>query len=187
MTYFETIKCEDEEAFNLVYHQKRMARTVGININLQDYIYPPNNKLLKCKVTYDDTGILNVEYTPYLEKNINSFKLIYDDNISYKYKQSNRDNLNDLYNMKQNADDIIIIKNGFVTDTSIANIAIYDGVKWISPKSPLLEGTTKQRLFDEGELVFEDISVLQLQNTKKLVLMNAMIGFKIVKNFVIID
>ena len=32
--FFETIKCEDYEIFNLEYHQKRVAKTIGVNINL---------------------------------------------------------------------------------------------------------------------------------------------------------
>ena len=48
--YFETIKCDDYEVFNLSYHTKRIADTIAININLQDYIYPPTNKLIKCKI-----------------------------------------------------------------------------------------------------------------------------------------
>ena len=36
--YFETIRCEDFEIFNLEYHNKRVANTIGLNINLQEYI-----------------------------------------------------------------------------------------------------------------------------------------------------
>ena len=34
--YFETIKCEDFEIFNLEYHNKRVSNTIGLNINLLD-------------------------------------------------------------------------------------------------------------------------------------------------------
>ena len=36
--YFETIKCDDYEIFNLDYHNKRIANTIGLNLNLQEYI-----------------------------------------------------------------------------------------------------------------------------------------------------
>ncbi len=65
MQYFETIKCEDYEIFNLEYHEKRVAKAIAMNLNLQDYIYPISNELLRCKLIYDDSGILNVEYFPY--------------------------------------------------------------------------------------------------------------------------
>ena len=182
MRYFETIKCYDESIFNLYYHQKRIAKTVGLNINLQDYIYPPSSQLLKCKVIYDKSGILDILFSPNTPKEVNSFKLIFDDTINYKYKSTNRDYINNLFNQKENADEIIIIKNGLVTDTSIANIAIYDGVNWLTPKSPLLEGTTRARLFEEKFLIEKDITKDDLLNSQKVALMNAMLGFKIIDN-----
>ncbi len=183
ITYFETIKCEDEEVFHLDYHNKRIARTIGLNLNLQEYIYPPNNKLLKCKVIYNNNEIINIEYDEYKLKEINTFKLIYDDNISYKYKAVNRKEINNLYSQKDNNDEIIIIKNGLVTDTSIANIAIYENGIWLTPKIPLLQGTTLDRLIDENIIKQADITLNQLIKSPKIALMNAMIGFKVIENF----
>ena len=181
--YFETIKCEDEEVFYLDYHNKRIARTIGLNLNLQEYTYPPNNKLLKCKIIYNQNEIINIEYSEYKPKDINNFKLIYDDTIDYKYKSTNRENINNLYNKKDKADEIIIIKNGLVTDTSIANIAIYENGVWLTPKKPLLQGTTLDRLVEEEYIKQSDITVNQLKKSKRIALMNAMIGFKILDKF----
>ena len=58
--YFETIRCEDFEVFNLEYHNKRVTNTIGLNINLQEYIYPISDELLRCKVIYDESGIIDV-------------------------------------------------------------------------------------------------------------------------------
>ncbi|RYA24464.1 branched-chain amino acid aminotransferase, partial [Malaciobacter halophilus] len=38
MNYFETIKCEDYEVFNLSYHNKRIAKTIARNFDLSEYI-----------------------------------------------------------------------------------------------------------------------------------------------------
>ena len=183
--FFETIKCEDYEIFNLEYHQKRVARTIGININLQDYIYPISEELLRCKVVYDKDEILDVLYFPYNKREINSFKIIFDDNIDYSKKYLNRDELDSLFAQRGHCDEIIIVKAGIVTDTSIANIAIfYDGV-WITSKNSLLNGTTKDRLIEEKKLIEKDISVDMLKNSSKIALMNAMIGFDIKDEFYI--
>jgi 4-amino-4-deoxychorismate lyase len=180
-SFFETIRCQDGDIFHLTYHQKRIARTIGLNINLSDYIYPPSNKLLKCKIIYNKNGILDIKYTQYRPKIITTFKLIYDDNIEYKYKMLNRENLDNLYTKKGLADEIIIVKNGLITDTTIANIAIYNGTFWITPKSPLLFGTTRNRLLNEDKLIEKDITVDELLLAKKIALMNAMIDFKILE------
>ena len=183
MMFFETIKCNDGEVFYLYYHQKRIAKTVGLNISLNEYIYPPTKELLKCKVIYDKNGIIDIQYTPYLKKEITTFKIIFNDDIIYDKKNFKRDNLDKLYNQKNKADEIIIIKNNLVTDTSIANIAIFDGKNWLTPKLPLLLGTTRDRLIDENKIIQKDITVSQLKNAKKIALMNAMIGFDIISHF----
>lgn len=181
--YFETVKCEDYEIFNLEYHNKRVANTIGLNINLQEYIYPLSEELLRCKVTYNDFEVLNVEYFPYKKRDITSFKLIFDDEISYSKKYLNRENLDSLFLRKEDCDEIIIIKNGIVTDTSISNIAIFYENKWITSKNCLLNGTTKQRLLDSKFLVEKDISVKMLKKASQIALMNAMIDFDIKQNY----
>ena len=181
--YFETIKCDDYEVFNLEYHQKRIAKTVGLNINLSEYVYPISNKLLRCKLIYDETGVLEVNYFEYKKRDIKTFKLVYDENIEYSKKYLNRKSLDELYTKKENYDEIIIIKDGFISDTSIANIAIFYDNKWLTPKKPLLEGTTRTRLIEEGKLQEKDISIKMLQKCEKLALMNAMIGFDEIENY----
>ena len=181
--FFETIRCEDEEILNIEYHQKRISRTIGKNINLGEYIYPPSEEVLKCKVIYDKDEIIDISYTPYRPRNIKSFKIVVDDNIEYKYKAIDRDNIDKLYNKRELCDEIIIIKNGLVTDTSIANIAIYKDDIWITPKTFLLKGTTRDRLLNENFTKEVNISLDELLNCKKIALMNAMIGFKAIEEF----
>lgn len=181
--YFETIKCEDYEIFNLEYHNKRVANTIGLNINLQEYIYPLSEDLLRCKVIYNDFEIINVEYFTYKKRDISSFKLIFDDKISYSKKYLNRENLDKLFSQKNDCDEIIIIKNGIVTDTSIANIAILYKNTWITSKNSLLNGTTKNRLLEEKFLIEKEISLDMLKKASKIALMNAMIGFDIKENY----
>jgi 4-amino-4-deoxychorismate lyase len=181
--YFETIKCEDFEIFNLEYHNKRVANTIGLNINLQEYIYPPSEELLRCKITYNDNEVLNVEYFPYIKREIKSFKLIFDDEISYGKKYLNREKLDNLFSKKDSCDEIIIIKNGIITDTSIANIAIFYENIWLTSKNYLLNGTTRNRLLEEKFLIEKDITLEMLKDASKIALMNAMIGFDIKEDY----
>lgn len=181
--YFETIKCDDYEVMNLAYHCNRIANTIALNINLQDYIYPPSNKLLKCKIIYNDEGVLDVEYSEYKKREIKTFKIIFDDNISYSKKSVNRDELNSLFEKRDNCDEIIIIKNGIVHDTSIANIAILYKGTWLTSKSCLLKGTVRQRYLNDNLLVEKNITLDMLKNAQKIALMNAMIDFDEIKDY----
>lgn len=181
--YFETIKCDDYEVFNLEYHTNRVANTIGLNINLQEYIYPPSNELLRCKLIYDENSVLEVNYFPYTKKSINSFKLIYDDEIDYSKKYLNRDYLDKLYEKREIADEIIIVKDGLITDTTIANIAIYLNNIWVTPKTPLLKGTTRARYLKEEKIFEKDISIGDLKKATKIALMNAMIDFDVLEDY----
>ena len=44
------------------------------------------------------------------------------------------------------------MKQGLLTDTSIANIALSDGTHWYTPAHPLLKGTKRAALLEEGIL-----------------------------------
>ncbi len=181
--YFETIKIEDYNIFNLSYHEKRIAKTIGLNICLQEYIYPPSSCLLRCKIVYDETGILEVNYFPYKKRDIKTFRLIFDDEIEYSKKYLDRVSLETLYNQRQNCDDIIIIKNGIVTDTSIANIAVFLDNKWIISKDSLLEGTTKMKFLEENKLLEENITLEMLKEASKIALLNSMMGFDVIEDY----
>ncbi|MDN5124887.1 aminotransferase class IV family protein [Aliarcobacter butzleri] len=181
--YFETIKCEDFEVFNLDYHQKRVANTIGLNINLQEYINPISEELLRCKLIYDENEVVDVLYFPYKKREIKSFKIIFDNEIEYLKKYLNRAKLDELYEKRDDCDEVIIIKNEIVTDTTIANIAIFYENSWITSKNCLLGGTTRARLLEEKKLLEKDITLDMLKNASKVALMNAMIGFDEIKNF----
>ncbi|XPV69067.1 MAG: aminotransferase class IV family protein [Halarcobacter sp.] len=185
MEYFETIKCFDNEIFNLQYHNKRVANTIGLNLNLQEYIYPPSEKLYRCKLIYNEYEVLDVQYFEYKKREIKSFKLIFDDNIEYSKKYLNREDIDKAFGKKQNADEIIIVKNGLLTDTSIANIAIYDGTNWLTPTIPLLFGTTRERFIEEKKMIEKPITVQMLKSAKKIALLNAMIDFDILDEYTI--
>ena len=177
----ETIKIEDGEVYNIEWHNRRCNKSRlelfgdEKRLNLQAFITPPKEGLYRCRILYEKE-VNSVEYIPYIPKIIKSFKIVKSD-IDYAYKYSNREALTRL---QQNAyDEIIIEKNGFLTDTSIANIAFYNGKAWLTPKYPLLEGTTRERLLSKNFLKLKNIQSQEIQSFSHFALMNAMIGFKI--------
>ena len=99
--------------------------------------------------------------------------------LDYSYKYADRSALNALLEAHSHYDDILIEKEGFLTDTSIANIAFYDGSQWFTPKHPLLEGTMRTKLLDEGFLQIKEIRREDIPSYTQVALMNAMIGFKV--------
>ena len=67
--------------------------------------------------------------------------------------------------------------NGLLTDTSIANIALWDGRQWHTPARPLLKGTRRAELLDNGILTEHDIPVEKIWTYRKIRLFNAMLHF----------
>jgi len=182
MQYLETIKALDGELYNLKYHQRRLDETVkNSNIILKDVVTPPSAGLFRCRVVYDGKNY-EVTYHPYKKKNIKTLKLVFDDDLSYSKKYYDRNRIDTLLRQKSSCDDILIVKNGLITDTSIANIAFKYKNNWITPKKPLLEGTTRARLLESHKILEEDISIKDLENFNQVALMNAMIDFAIIPN-----
>jgi 4-amino-4-deoxychorismate lyase len=121
-----------------------------------------------------------VTYHEYKKREISSLKLVYCDDISYRFKSTCRDRLSELYALRDECDDVLIVKNSLITDTSIANIAFFDSIRWVTPASPLLKGTTREKLLREGKIFEENIHVDDLERFSKVALMNAMIDFDII-------
>jgi 4-amino-4-deoxychorismate lyase len=182
--FLETIKALDGEIYNLNYHQKRYESVLKSLDNseikdLKKYLNPPKNGLYRCRVVYDEKNIY-VEYIKYKKRQVTKLKLVYDDEIVYKLKSTNRKELDKLFAQKNDADDILIVKNNMITDTSIANIALYNGKNWYTPKQALLNGTTRERLLNDNKLILTDIYVKDIYKYEKLALLNAMIDFDII-------
>jgi 4-amino-4-deoxychorismate lyase len=183
---FETIKVKDGKLLNLTYHQNRVNNTrsfFGFNDILelkQDYFNLPKYGEFRLRVDYDKE-IRSFKYEVFKNRVFKNFKIVNSD-IEYKFKYSNRNKINIL---KADNSEIIVVKNGLIRDTSIANIALYIDDIWLTPRTPLLKGTTRARLLNNGFLKCEDLVVEDLKKVKNFAIMNALIDFKIIKNFLI--
>ncbi len=185
--FFETIKVKNGDIFNLKYHNLRLNKTilnifkVKANFDLKNFIkVPDDNKMYRCKVIYSDK-IESITFEPYKPRVFNSFKMI-KHCISYPYKSVNREEINTLYKQRDGCDDIILVRDGLIQDTSIANIVIYDGLKWYTPKTPLLFGTQRAKLLEDEIIVEKDIQIKYLKNTVSFAIINSLLGFQEIKD-----
>jgi len=184
--FLETIKIYNGKIYNIEWHNQRFNQTRQAffeNIEplyLQKYIEAPSEGLFRCRVVYAKE-IISIEYIPYQAKNFKNFKIV-QSNIDYNYKYANREELNRLKEENYLYQEIIIEKNGLLTDTTIANIAFYDGSGWITPKTPLLGGIMRMKLINSGFLIEKNIKSEDIKHFLNFALMNAMIGFQIQKS-----
>jgi 4-amino-4-deoxychorismate lyase len=92
-------------------------------------------------------------------------------------KYTGRNSLEQLYSQKDDCDDILVVQNGRITDTSYTNIVLFNGEMWITPIYPLLQGTCRARLIREGRIREGDVRVEDLKHYRHFRLINAMLDF----------
>jgi 4-amino-4-deoxychorismate lyase len=181
---FETIRIEGETVPDLSYHNARMngsrRELFGSEtaLDLSAAVRVPAGALAgvhRCRVTYGET-LGEVTFSPYSPRAVRSLALVDGGGLDYSHKYADRSGIDRLL-ASAGADDILIVKEGRVTDASSANVAFFDGHSWITPAAPLLRGTTRARLLDLGLLRPADIGAGGLGNFRCAALMNAMIGF----------
>jgi 4-amino-4-deoxychorismate lyase len=194
---FETIKVINKKPLNISFHNERMNRSryelfgLKSELNLTEQIEIPEDiskDVYRCKVIYSDT-IKDVEFRKYSPRNIEKLHLITNDEIEYSYKYLDRKPLDDLVieNCSDENEDILVVKNGRVTDTSYSNIVLFDGKEWHTPKFPLLKGTKRAKLIYEKRILEKDILLEDLMRYEKIILVNAMLDFDLDKSYPIRD
>lgn len=176
---FESIRVTDGQLLNLPYHQQRVAK--WSNANLATYINNnanyPSTGTHKLRITYRKDGIYGHSIEPYTPRIVESLRLTIEDNIDYEKKFNDRTVFDNLMARRGDCDDILIIKNGIVTDTSFANIVFFDGQNWVTPETPLLEGTCRARLIDQNIITPRVIMPTDLTLFSKFMIINSMLDF----------
>jgi len=102
--------------------------------------------------------------------------MVVDDTIDYNYKYADRTKLNSLFNLRRQSDDILIVRNGMITDTSYANIVFKKKDKWYSPLNPLLKGTRIGSYLREGRVTPALLRPSDLPLFSEARIVNAMIS-----------
>ena len=178
----ETIRIEGGKPMYLSYHERRMNRSFkeiwggGMRINLQEVIVVPEAYLrgtVSCNISYGPE-IQAVTFKEYKKKTIRTLRLVRSHTIDYHLKYLDRGGLGELLDLADGCDEIIIVKDGLITDTSMSNLIFYDGHHWITPANPLLKGTCRERLIEQGFLFEREIQPSDLEVFTGCKLINAM-------------
>jgi 4-amino-4-deoxychorismate lyase len=184
--FFETIRYKDAIAENLFYHQQRVERTfmhfgeicqldiTSIDLKSEaDKNGAINDAIYKCKIMYDLKCNIKISFEPYQIRVIQSFTIMDIGSNDYSSKFTNRTWINDAVK-SVTSDEVIFAKDGVIKDASYTNIVLFDGYKWVTPKTPLLLGTKRASLLDAHLIIEQDILASHLKNFKKLKFINAM-------------
>ena len=183
--FVETIKIFKKKIYNLNYHQLRLLDTFqrfypGYQphdlLKIFSNIKIPSNKLLKARFLYNQSDF-KLEISPYKHKIIKCLKIVYADYINYEYKFLDRQIFTKLLNNLTYCNEILIVKKGYITDTSFSNIVFFDGKDWFTPTTYLLPGTFRQFLLDSGKIKETKITINDLKKYSYFKLINSLLSW----------
>lgn len=172
--FIETVCIEAGSALRLDYHNRRLNTTRREvwgdvpELRIEQHIKTDGLvERTRLRIEYD-TEIRKVEYIPYHLRPVSSLRLVeMPDDADYHLKYADRAVLNALFEHRDGADDVLAVRDGFITDTSIANVALWDGEQWYTPSRPLLKGTHRQFLLDNGMIAEREIKTDELSRYTK--------------------
>ncbi len=186
--FIETLRVEDGQIPYPEVHTLRINETLKAHgmlpikgLSLQELTHCSQYKeRTMCHIEYGGLiqgEIFEVSCKPYHPRKVRALRLVRCRNIDYGYKYADRRLLNFIYSQRGETDEALIVRHGLLTDTTIANIALFDGTQWFTPAHPLLYGTSRYRLLQKGKIKERDIPVGDIFRYQKIRLFNAMLNF----------
>ncbi|PQA90094.1 aminodeoxychorismate lyase [Chryseobacterium shigense] len=182
--FIESIKVEDQDIFLLELHQKRVNQTFAhfgkegsidlgkIFKNLEH----DEDGLFKLRLSYDLDKRIRTQMIPYAIPEIQSFQLVENNSFDYSFKFEDRKELEKM-KMKSKAEEIIIIKNNHITDTSFSNILFLKGKDWFTPTTYLLNGVQRQNLLKHKKIKETEVTLQNIKQFSHFQLINALNDF----------
>lgn len=178
--FVESIKIEYQEPHLLALHQERVDRTFTHfnkekKLNLKKIIQDLELRsgLYKLRILYNLQGDFETQLEAYHLPKISSFALIKCDDISYDFKFLDREIFAQL-KKQSSADEIIIVKNNNITDTSFSNLIFLKKGTWYTPKTFLLNGAQRQNLLQQKKILEAEINLKNLHEFSHFQIINAM-------------
>lgn len=179
--FIETVKIVSSVVQQARRHEARMRECglLAADFDLQRLQIPAEfaEGVVKCSIRYSDK-VESVNYLPYSPRPIRRLKLVEYDDINYSRKYADRRALEALREKRGECDDVLIVKNGFVTDTSYSNIVFFDGSDYFTPNTYLLNGCKRRELLESGRIKQRRITAAGTQDFLCAYMINAMLDLE---------
>jgi 4-amino-4-deoxychorismate lyase len=182
----EIIKAENGEYLNLEGHAVRMDRTMRRHFR-QPFVQPtlprllpappPGGRIARLTVLYSET-VLSAELSPFAAPEIGSLALVDAGPLDYSFKSVNRERLRRILEFSE-ADEAIIVKDGFVTNATTANLVFRDRAGALfTPLHYVHSGTKRESLIRVKAVTATPIKADALGSYETVYLVNAMLDIK---------
>lgn len=165
--FVESVRISRGRMMLAAFHERRMfdtcMETYG-NFNL-----PPLSALeipdwcrseeVKMRIVYGKE-LREVSFMKYERRAVKSLKVVEaGHDVDYHLKYADRSCLERLYALRGECDDILIVRNGKICDTSYTNVILTDGSRMIVPSTFLLPGVMRSWLISEGLAGVDDLDI----------------------------
>ena len=182
--FIESIKVEDQKAFLMEFHQKRVNDTFAHfgaqgSIDLEKIfksLEHDEDGLYKLRIVYDLNRNFKHQMIPYAIPEIEKFQLVENNSYDYSFKFEDRKEFEKM-KTKAKTEEIIIVKNNHITDTSYTNILFLKGETWYTPTTYLLNGVMRQHLLKEKKIKEAVITLQNIREFTHFQLINSMNDF----------
>ena len=178
--FIETVRIENGILCNCDFHDERIMQTFlkyfshktpfTLKDIKPDYYHGIGRYKLRILYSENDIEHSVSEYKP---KKIRSAAVVECNDAEYSFKHEDRSLFSSILNIKY--DEIIISKNGLVTDSTFSNLAFYDSGKWFTPDTFLLNGTMRRMLLMKKIIHEKKIGVKDIRNFEKISFINSML------------
>lgn len=132
------------------------------------------------RIVYGAEGIRSITFRSYFPRLVRSLRLVEANHVDYALKSTDRRVITECFDRRKGCDDVLMVRHNLLTDTSIANIALWHELhrRWYTPARPLLRGTHRAALLRAGT-IFEDaaLTLERLPEFSRIRLFNAMLAW----------
>lgn len=132
------------------------------------------------RIVYGAEGIRSITFQSYAPRLLRSLRLVLADHVNYALKSTNRSGIMQCFDQRNGCDDVLMVRDNLLTDTSIANIALWHEqlCRWYTPARPLLRGTHRAALLRAGSIIEDPaLSLDRLEEFSRIRLFNAMLAW----------
>lgn len=180
--FLETIRIQDGHARHVADHIDRMRRTAlhfgftapALPADL-DALVPHTLRTgtVRCRIVYGHT-LRELTFTPYHRRRLERLIAVDAGAMDYALKYADRSPLERPNIPLSEADELLFVRGGYVTDTSYTNLILRRGQELFTPDTCLLDGTCRRRLLRTAQVRTATIRLSDLSAYDELLLVNAM-------------
>lgn len=180
--FLETIRIQDGHAHHVADHIDRMRRTAqhfgfstpALPADL-DALVPHTLRTgtVRCRIVYGHT-LRELTFTPYRRRRLERLIAVDAGAMDYAFKYADRSPLERPNLQLSEADELLFVRGGYVTDTSYTNLILRRGDELVTPDTFLLDGTCRRRLLRTAQVRTAQVRLSDLPAYDELLLVNAM-------------